>query len=156
MLRDTIGTVLKGDVRSLGVEVTDFQLTDLEYTKSFRSAVEQAAAAKAMVETREQEKQQEIRTAEKVKIIAEGQANAAREKAKGEADAKLLVAQAEAKAIKLKGEAEADAIRAQADALVRNPQMVELRKAERWDGKLPQQLLSGITPFMQFNAPSGK
>ena len=63
-------------------------------------------------------------------------------------------ATAEAKAIQLKGEAQAMAMRAQAEALARNPVLVEMKKAEAWDGKLPQQLLSGITPFMQFSAPS--
>ena len=140
----------------LGVEVTDFQLTDVSYTKSFRAAVEAAASAKATVETREQEKEQAIRIAERAKIDAEGKANAVREAAKGEADARLVIAQAEAKAIQLRGEAQAAAMRAQADALARNPVLVEMKKAEQWDGTLPQQLLSSIVPFMQFTPPTGK
>jgi regulator of protease activity HflC (stomatin/prohibitin superfamily) len=148
-LRDTIKAVLKRDAQALGVEVTDFQLTNLEYTKSFRSAVEQAASAKAMVETREQEKQQAIRQAERAKIDAEGKANAAREAAKGDADARLVIAQAEAKAIQLKGEAQATAMRAQANALSANPVLVEMKKAEQWNGVLPAAIYAGAPiPFM--------
>ena len=69
---------------------------------------------------------------------------------------RLVIAQAEAKAIQLRGEAQAAAMRAQADALARNPVLVEMKKAENWDGTLPQQLLSSIVPFMQFTPPTGK
>lgn len=136
-LRDRIKAIIAKDAESLGVTVTDFQLTNLEYTKSFKAAVESAAAAKANVETREQELQQAIKTAERV-----------RTEAKGKADAYLLEQEAIAKGIKLKGEAEAAAIEAQAKALAANTGLTELRKAERWDGKLPATMLSNVVPFM--------
>lgn len=151
-IRERIKNTLLKDTETLGVVITDFQLTNLEYTKSFRTAVEAAATAKAMIETREQERQQSVKVAEKVKIAAEGEANAARETAKGKADAIVSVATAEAKAIQMRGEAEAKAIHAQAQALQQNQKLVELRKAEKWNGELPKQLLSGIVPFMQFNS----
>ena len=154
-LRDRIAEVLLKDSAELGVVITDFQLTNIEYTKSFRTAVEAAASAKANVETREQERIQSIKVAEKVKIAAEGEANAARETAKGRADAIVSVATAEAKAIQMRGEAEAKAIRAQAEALQQNQKLVELRKAERGDGKLPVQFLSSVLPMMQFKAEDG-
>lgn len=147
-VREKIRTVLRHDAGLLGLEITDFQLTNLEFTKSFRAAVEQAASAKAMVETREQEKLQANKTAERAAIEAEGKANAIRAEAKGQADANLLVAIAAAEAIRLKGEAEGAAIRAQADALRQNLELVNLRKAERWDGKLPTAMLSNVVPFM--------
>ena len=147
-LRDKIKSVLVREAGALGIEITDFQLANLEYTKSFKAAVEQAASAKAGVETREQEKQQAMKSAETAAINAEGKANAIRAVAKGQADANLLVAQAAAKAIQLKGEAEAAAIRAQADALKQNVNLVELRKAERWNGELPKTMLSNVVPFM--------
>ena len=136
-LRDRIKTIIARDAEVLGVTVTDFQLTNLEYTKSFKAAVESAAAAKANVETREQELQQAIKTADRV-----------RTEARGKADAFLYEQEALAKSIKLKGEAEAAAIEAQAKALAANTGLTELRKAERWDGKLPQQMLSNVVPFM--------
>lgn len=152
-VRDGVKAKVRQDSLVLGVEVTDFQLTDVDYTKAFRAAVEQASVQKAGVETKEWERQQAEKKALTDKIVAEGVANGVREKAKGDADATLVVAQAEARAIKLKGEATADAMRAQAEALARNPVLVEMKKAERWDGALPQQMLSNVMPLMQFAAP---
>ena len=136
-LRDQIREIIRSDAVVLGVEVTDFQLTNIEYTKSFKTAVEAAAAAKATVETREQELIQSRKTAERA--ITE---------AKGVADSNLLIARAAATAIQLRGEAEAAAIKAQVEALAQNAQLVELRKSERWDGKLPATMLSNVVPFM--------
>jgi regulator of protease activity HflC (stomatin/prohibitin superfamily) len=147
--------VLKADAERLfGLEIVDFQITNIEYTKSFKDAVAQAATAKALVEKAEQDKRTVEINADSAKIAAVGQANAEREKARGSADGRLLLAEAEARAIKLKGEAEAAAIRAQTEALQNNPGLVELRKAERWNGMLPQQMLGAVTPFMSIAAPT--
>jgi regulator of protease activity HflC (stomatin/prohibitin superfamily) len=142
--------VLQKDANRLfGLEVTDFQINNIDYTPQFRQAVDQAAIAKTLVERAEQLKRQAEIDAESKKITAVGEANAIRERARGDADGNLLRAQAEAQAIKLKGEAEAAAIAAQATALQGNPGLIELRRAERWDGKLPSQVLgSAPIPFM--------
>jgi regulator of protease activity HflC (stomatin/prohibitin superfamily) len=150
-LRDTIRDTLKHDAQPLGVEIIDFQLPDLQYTDSFRAAVNQAAVQKANIETIEYQRQQAVKTAEMVTIQAQGQASATRETAKGAADARLAQATAEAKAIQLQGEAQATAIKAQADALKANPDLVNLRKAEKWDGKLPVNLY-GSAPIPFLNA----
>jgi regulator of protease activity HflC (stomatin/prohibitin superfamily) len=148
-LRDKIKMTLSKDATSLGVEIVDFQLTDMQYTDDFRKAVNRAAVAKADIESREYEKQQAKVEADKNKIKAEGEANAARETARGKADATLLNAEAEAKGIRLRGEAEASAIEAQTNALKANAALVELRRAERWDGKLPTSIYgSAPIPFM--------
>lgn len=134
-LRDAIKTVLARDAKSLGVEVMDFQLSNIEYTKSFRTAVEAAASAKAMVETREQERVQAVKTAETV-----------REKAKGDADALLLVARAQAASLEIQNKALAQ----NKDVLDLRRIEVEMAKAEKWDGKLPQNLYaSAPIPFLQ-------
>lgn len=147
-------TLLKSEAERLfGLEIVDFQISSIEYTRSFKDAVAQAATAKALVEKAEQDKRTIEINAESAKIAAVGQANAEREKARGAADGRLLLAEAEARAIKLKGEAEAAAIRAQAEALQNNPGLVELRKAERWNGALPQQMLGAVTPMMSIQAP---
>ncbi len=136
--------------RFFGLEVTDFQINNIDYTPQFRQAVDQAAIAKTLVERAEQLKRQAEVDADSKRITAIGEANAIRERARGDADGNLLRAQAEAQAIiKLKGEAEAAAIAAQAMALQGNPGLIELRRAERWDGKLPSQLLgTAPIPFM--------
>jgi regulator of protease activity HflC (stomatin/prohibitin superfamily) len=140
-VRDVITKVIADEAKEFGIIITDFQLTNIEYSKMFRQAVEAAAAAKANVETREQERLQAIKIAEAKVIAAKGVGDAAREQAKGEADG-----------IKLRGEAQAAAIKAQAAALAENAKLVELRKAEKWDGKLPVQMLSGVVPFMNYDA----
>lgn len=145
VLRDSIKNAIATDaLAKYGVTVVDFQLTNLEYTKSFKAAVEAAAAAKANVETREQERAQAMLTAERARV-----------EARGRADALLFEREAEAKAIKLKGEAEAAAIKARADALASNAQLVELEKAQRWDGKLPTQMF-GSAPVPFLNIEKGK
>lgn len=133
-IRDAIKVTVERDAKSLGLHVTDLQLTNMDFHQSFQDAVRNAAKAKQDVERKEHEKRQAIVDADKQ-----------REVAKGEADAKLTVAKADAEAIRLKGEAEAKAIRAQAEALQQNQKLVELRKAERWDGVLPVWSMSGST-----------
>jgi regulator of protease activity HflC (stomatin/prohibitin superfamily) len=147
-IRDAIFSTLKTDAVHLGVEVVDFQLTDLQYKESFRNAVGNAAVQKANIEAVEYQRQQAEKTAQMVKIAAEGEANAAREKARGSADATLLQAEATAKGIQLKGEAEAKAIEAQGKAISTNPTYVEYKKADRWNGELPKSMLSSVMPFM--------
>lgn len=148
-LRDTIKATLEHDAKPYGIDITDFQLTDLQYTESFRQAVNNAAVQKANIESVEYVRQQAEKNAQMVKIKAEGEANAARETAHGAADARLLNATAEAKAIQIQGEAQAAAIKAQADALKANTELVALRKAERWDGKLPAAIYANAPiPFL--------
>ena len=49
----------------------------------------------------------------------------------------------------MRGNAEADAIKAKTLALSSNPMLIELTKAERWDGKLPTTVLpNGTLPFI--------
>jgi regulator of protease activity HflC (stomatin/prohibitin superfamily) len=153
-LRDTIKATLTRDAKALGLDVTDFQLTDMQYTAAFRQAVNNAAVQKANIESVEYQRQQALKAAETAKIKAEGEANAVRAQAAGAADARLLQAQAEAKAIQLQGEAQAAAIRAQAEALKANPDLVSLRKAERWDGKLPAAIYANAPiPFLPADKP---
>src|SRR3954447_20691445 len=86
-------------------------LHQLDGRSPFRAAVNNAAVQKANIESVEYQRQQAQKTAEMVKIKAEGEANAAREQARGQADARLLNATAEAKSIQLQGEAQAAAIK---------------------------------------------
>jgi regulator of protease activity HflC (stomatin/prohibitin superfamily) len=150
-LRDKIKATLTRDAAPLGVDVVDFQLTDLQFTDSFRNAVGMAAVQKANIETIEYQRQQAVKTAEMVAVRAEGEANGVRAAAAGNADARVLNATAEARAIQIQGEATARAIQAQAEALKANPDLVNLRRAERWDGKLPSAIY-GSAPIPFLNA----
>jgi regulator of protease activity HflC (stomatin/prohibitin superfamily) len=153
LLRDRIKAILVEDTKALGAVVSDFQMTNVEYGKSYRASIEASANAKAGIETKEQLQRQEQIVAATAKITATGQADAARETARGKADAALLEAQAEAKGAELKGLAQAAAIEAQAKALASNAQLVEYTKAKQWNGALPTQMLAGALPFFNIGAP---
>lgn len=163
-LRDRIFGMISEDIKKeQQLEITDFQLTDLQFTKEYRQAINQAAISKASVEQREYDRQAAVKEAERVKAAAIGEADKARETARGQADstmlnakanadARVLQATAEARAIQLQGEAQAAAILAQAKALKEDIGLVELRKAERWDGKLPSSIYAGAPiPFLNLS-----
>jgi len=156
-VRNRIKGVLSDTVKDiLHVDVTDFQIPNIDYTPSFRKAVEQAAIAKTLVEKAQQQKREKTIQAETAKIEAEGKANAAREAAKGHADATRFQAEATAARIRLEGEAKADAILKQAHALGNNPLLVEYRKAEQWKGEVPQWTGAGALPMINLSPPGGK
>lgn len=133
-IRDGIKAVMQEATRTLGVDVVDFQLNNIEYDKTFKGAVQAAAAARATVETREQERMQAIKVAEKVKIEAEGQANAVKMAADGEAYRVKTEAQAWAYQLKVK----AEAVQNQGPVVLELKRIeVEQTKADKWDGALP-------------------
>lgn len=120
---------------------------------NFSDAVEQAAEDRAMAEMSVQKKKQEF---ERQKIdnqiaVANAKAAADAQVASAQAAATALKLDGEAKAtnIKLQGEAEAKAIKAKSDALAQSPNLVELTKAEKWNGALPQTFVPGsAVPFL--------
>lgn len=146
---DILNTVKGEAARLYGLDVVDFQIVNIDYTEQFEQATEQAMTAKALVEKSEQEKRQAEVVAERAKIEAAGKANAQIEQARGEAESRLAIAKAEAEAIRLQGLAQAEALREQAKAMNASPDLVELKKAEKWNGELPTQMLGGTVPFMQ-------
>lgn len=86
----------------------------------------------------------------RIELAAKADAEAARTKAKGEADGKLAVFQAEADGITAVNKALA--------AANQNPQLVELKRldvdkirAERWDGRYPQWMMGGSAPGLLLN-----
>ena len=78
------------------------------------------------------------KTQQRENEVAQSRAEAQKsiETARGEAESKLAVARANAEAIELEGKALRD-----------YPQVVELRKLERWNGELPQ-VIGSNTPFI--------
>lgn len=120
------------------VVIDSVQLENIDFSDAYERSIEERMKAEVAVKTREQDLARERVNAE----IAVTQAQAA-------ADSSLARARAEAEATRLRGEAEADAIKARADALKANQALVELTKAERWDGKLPTTVLpNSAVPFI--------
>ncbi|TCS26279.1 SPFH domain-containing protein [Acidomonas methanolica] len=128
-----------------GVHVTEIQITDLDYSRAFREAIDQMTRAKAEVTKAEQLRQQAVKDAERQQIAAKGNSDAAIAEARGKAEALRLQAEAEAAATRVKGEAEADAIRAQASSLGASPNYVQYEQARRWNGQLPATILGSQT-----------
>ena len=118
--------------------IESVQIENIDFNNDYDQAINKRMEAEVQVRTREQELQRE-------KI----QAQIVETKAQGEANSLILKAKASAEATKLAGEAEAYAIKVKADSLRQNKDLVELIKAERWDGKLPATMLpnSGV-PFI--------
>ncbi len=132
-------------LKKYGITVVDTRLSDVNLTKEYMTAVEQAAMAKTLVAKARELQQKEQIDADTAKIKAAGIANAAIEAARGEAESISLKAAAEAKRIDLEG-----------SALARNPALVELRRVEAWKeggAQVPQVLTAGQggagnTPFL--------
>jgi regulator of protease activity HflC (stomatin/prohibitin superfamily) len=68
------------------------------------------------------------------------------------AQAQVATVQAEAQQRIAQAEGEAKAIQVQGDTLRSNPQVLQLRAIEKWDGHLPQ-VTSGATPFIALPKP---
>ncbi|QWY83087.1 prohibitin family protein [Rhizobium phage RHph_X66] len=120
------------------VKIEGVNIENIDFSDAVEKAAEDRAKAEMLVNTKEQER----RLAEKEAAITVTQAQA-------QADSQLAVARAKAEAVRLNGEAEAAAIKAKSDALAQSPNLVELTKAEKWDGKLPTSFVPGsAVPFL--------
>lgn len=115
-----------------------YWIGELRLPDSVRAAINAKVEATQKALLRENEIQ--TAKAEAQKSIAE---------AEGEAESKLAVARAEAESVRIKGEAEATAIEAKSKALNTSPQLVQYESATRWDGKLPDTMMSGgVVPMI--------
>ncbi|MCB0321434.1 MAG: hypothetical protein KDD60_10960, partial [Bdellovibrionales bacterium] len=80
---------------------------------------------------------------EKLRRVTQAEAAAAEKK---------LSAEAEAYQIETASKVRADAIRREAEALTNNPELIQLRTIERWDGTLPKFMGTGAMPFLSFDS----
>jgi regulator of protease activity HflC (stomatin/prohibitin superfamily) len=141
---NALKSLLANDLGNLyHIEVVDFQIAGILYSDSFRASVEAAVKAK-----------NEAVAAENTVNRIRFEAQQAVERANGEAEAKLklaaadrqstiLSAQGRAEGIRLEGESRAAVLRMNAEILKESPLVVDLAKADRWNGALPLTLLEG-------------
>lgn len=124
------------------ITVTSVQIGNIDFSDAYEKSIEDRMKAEVEVKTAEQKAltaQVDAERDAKVKITA----------ANAEATAKIAAAEADAKAVTLRGEAEAAAIRAKSAALSSNPALIDLTKAERWNGVLPTTVLpNDVVPFI--------
>lgn len=118
--------------------IDSVQVEDIAFSGEYIKSVEARMQAEVEVSRYRQQLEREKVQAE----IAVTQAN-------GRAASVLAEAKAKADATVLAGNAEATAIQAKGDALAKNPSLVNLVQAERWDGKLPTTMIpGGAVPFI--------
>lgn len=105
-----------------------YWIGSLRLPESIEESINNKAKASQMTAQREQEIQQS--KAEADKKIAE---------ARGDSESTLLRANAEAQAIIIKGK-----------AIAENPQIIELSRIEKWDGRLPTTMIpNSAVPFLK-------
>lgn len=132
---------LRTSINDGPVIIVGVQVEDVTFSSAYEQSVEQRMLAEVAVHKERQNLDRE-------KVLAD----IVRTQAQGAADQVRLAAEAEAEAIRLRGNAEADAITARAEALKNNAALIELVKAENWDGKLPTTMLPNSTvPFIEAN-----
>jgi prohibitin 2 len=120
VVKEAIETSLKEKLTNYDIVVESVYITDFSFSQEFENAIESKVTAQQLAQRAEND-------LVRIKVEAEQAISQAR----GAAEAKLLIATAEAKAIELQGQ-----------ALKANPEIVQLRWVERWNGLLPQYLLS--------------
>ena len=165
--RERLSTALKALLstdlgRLYGIEVVDFQIAGIGYSDSFRASVEAAVKAKNEAVAAENTVNRIRFEAQQAVARANGEAEAKLRIADADRQAAILNAQGSAEAIRLEGESRANVLRLNAEVLRTNALVVELVKADRWNGILPQTLLdgTGVTPLLglprQDNAGAAK
>lgn len=134
--RDAAARKIEADIRSrlrkVHVEVTGFQLTNIDYTREFEQSVEAKVIA---VQNAIAEKNRSVQVEEKARQ-------------------QVLTAEGNAKATVTNAKAEAESISIRARALEQNAKLVEWEAVQKWNGELPQYMLGGTVPFIQ--VPTGK
>ena len=103
-----------------GVSIANVAVTDFKFSEEFNKAIEMKVKTEQQALQAENEKKTRITQAEASKQEMQ------------------LAADAEAYAISKNAKARADAIKMEANALRNEPQLIQLRLAEKWDGALPK------------------
>jgi regulator of protease activity HflC (stomatin/prohibitin superfamily) len=115
------------------LSIANVAITDFDFSAEFNHAIEDKVRA-----------EQEALQAKNEKLRRVTQAEAA-------AAERTLAADAEAYQIEVASKARADAIRREAEALKDNPALIQLRIAEKWDGRLPQVSGGNTIPLLNLD-----
>ena len=123
MVKSEITESLKVAYKDLEIELQNVNIEDIRFSDNYLQSINTKQTAKNLAEAEKFE-------LEKQGLKAQQKTNTDR----AEADGRLLIAKADAESIELKGKAEASAISAKAEALKSNSLIIELTKAQRWNG----------------------
>lgn len=116
------------------LRIANIAITDFDFSDEFNKAIELKVKA-------EQEALQALN--EKIRRVTQAEAAA---------EEKKLAASAQAFEIEVASKARAAAIEREANALKNNPQIIQLRIAERWDGTLPKFSGGGTVPLLNVDS----
>lgn len=140
----TIMEAMARDLQGFPVTVNSPQIENLSLPKAYLQAVEEKERAR---EDAEKEKHR----LEQQRLVAQQAVNSA----EANAEAKRIEADAEAYRVTVEAEAEADAIRLINEQLSQSPLYVDLVRAKRWDGILPQTVLGdSVGAFLSLPVPA--
>jgi regulator of protease activity HflC (stomatin/prohibitin superfamily) len=141
---NALKSLLSHDLGTLyHIEVVDFQIAGILYSDSFRASVEAAVKAKNEAVAAENTVNRIRFEAQQAVERANGEAEAKLKLADADRQATILSAQGRAEGIRLEGESRAAVLRMNAEILKTSPLVVDLAKADRWNGALPLTLLEG-------------
>lgn len=146
--------LVSGDIKSLlsqkvalyGAQIINIDMTNFAFSASYMAAINEKVTQEQL-RLGAENKLLTVQSEQKQKVaVAEAEAAAVRATADGQAYASLTTATAAAKALKVQNEALHDS----KDVLELRRIEVELAKAGKWDGKLPQAIYAGAPiPFLQ-------
>jgi regulator of protease activity HflC (stomatin/prohibitin superfamily) len=123
---------------SAPIEITAVSIASIAFPDSYIAKVNERMNAEVEVSKAEQDARQQAHIKTKEQHIADAEAYKI-----------TSAAAAQAEAIRIKGLAEAEAIEAKSKALSQSPMLVDLTKAERWNGILPTSMIPGTAiPFI--------
>ena len=142
---------LRSKLANYGAQVISIDMRNFSFSESYMRAINDKVTQEQLrLATENKLKTVEAEQKQKV-AIAEAEANAVKATADGDAYAKLKVAQAEAQAMQVQNEALAK----NKDVLELRRIEVELTKAQKWNGQLPQAIYAGApVPFMNVGNPA--
>lgn len=155
-IRLKVKTVILGEAEKYGINIVDVQFSDMAFSDSFKSKLQQVGAARAAAAEAEQQARREAFLADKAIETARGQAQSKIQLSDAEAHAIKVKSIEKAEAIKREKLAEAEGIEALNKASANAKGLAELRMAEamqNWSGDVPQFMMGegesgSLFPFM--------
>jgi regulator of protease activity HflC (stomatin/prohibitin superfamily) len=128
-----------------GAQVINIDMTGFSFSNSYMAAINEKTTQEQLRQAADN-KLKTVESEQKQKVaVAEAEASAAKVTADGEAYAQLTVAKAQAESLRIQG----SAIQANAGILELRRIEVDMERAKRWDGKVPQNMYAGAPiPFL--------
>lgn len=145
VVRNEIAGTLEDALAGKLAKMSDINIEDVQFGKKIRDAIENKQTAKLDFEA-------EQYNLDKQNLEAQRSVNTADANAKS-IDKNSI---AKAAAIEREGQAEANSMLAKAQVLAKNPQLIELIKAERWNGQMPTTLLGADSSGILLNVDTNK